>query len=859
MTHRSAFALLMMGDLRALLLAPAQTLFTFAGICIAVALIVGVDLANDAARRGYALGAARLDAGVSHGIVRADGPLADRDYVRLLAMWRAGKLPGIRVLVPNVSGRLRRYASSEDARHAVDVLGVDLLNDGGARATTSQLQLVPALLSEPGAVMVGRGTGLMVGHGYQLARANGTVVTVQVRGELGGSNGAYRDLLIADIATAQELLGQVGHLSRIDVALRCASPTAPLQRRFLQQSFEESFQEWFKEWFPGLIPIRPALCATALMKALPDEYQLQSLAALRDEDLASGDAFYFNLGALSLLAAAVAALLVYQVVVGGVNRRALDFGRLRALGMTGTELGMRVVVDYLLLAAVAALCGVALGHALAAALVNQVAAVVDDLFYRLTVTDLRWSWLGVSKGVGVALIVALVASVGPALRLARTPVTMLLRGELDKRALVAPGVVALVSGVLAITVLLMSNGVWAALLSIACILIAAAAAIGYLVPRIRPTLRGKTVLVPLALADLTRTGRDASLALGALLVAVATAFGMSWMISSFRDALQDVLTQRLQAAVMVRFDVPLADLRSRLERLAGVTDVALAGQGEVDIGAANAGGGDSWRVALRVVDRPDRETARLGVAVGALATGSVVVSEPLARRHGIEVAQYLRVGRCKLRVGAVFREYGAPRGRVVSARDTAARCVVMPATAEAEIYGAVSVAAVRDALLGVSGVQIADQARIRKVSLEIFDRTFLITGVVRTLALIVAAIALFSSLTAWIAQRGGELGMLRAMGMTGRELAIVLGMQSLLLGAVAVLMALPVGMLIAWVLVTQLQPRAFGWSFPLVLHWQVIAPTLWAALAAVGAGALAPALTLARAPASRWLGTARHG
>lgn len=847
MTHRSAFALLLMGDLRALLLAPAQTLFTFAGICIAVALIVGVDLANDAARRGYALGAARLDAGVSHGIVRADGPLTDRDYVRLLAMWRAGTLPGIRALVPNVSGRLRRYASSEDARHAVDVLGVDLLNDGGARATTSQLQLVPALLNEPGAVIVGRGTGLMVGHGYQLARANGTVVTVQVRGELGGSNGAYRDLLIADIATAQELLGQVGHLSRIDVALRCASPTAPLQRRFLQ------------EWFPGLVPTRPAVCATALMKALPGEYQLQSLAALRDEDLASGDAFYFNLGALSLLAAAVAALLVYQVVVGGVNRRALDFGRLRALGMTGTELGMRVVVDYLLLAAVAALCGVALGHALAAALVNQVAAVVDDLFYRLTVTDLRWSWLGVSKGVGVALIVALIASVGPALRLARTPVTMLLRGELDQRALVAPGVVALVSGVLAIAVLLMSNGVWAALLSIACILIAAAAAIGYLVPRIRPTLRGKSVLVPLALADLTRTGRDASLALGALLVAVATAFGMSWMISSFRDALQDVLTQRLQAAVMVRFDVPLADLRFRLERLAGVTDVALAGQGEVDIGTASAGRGDSWRVALRVVDRPDRETARLGVAVGALATGSVVVSEPLARRRGIEVAQYLRVGRCKLRVGGVFREYGAPRGRVVSARDTAARCVVMPATAEAEIYGAVSVAAVRDALLGVSGVQIADQARIRKVSLEIFDRTFLITGVVRTLALIVAAIALFSSLTAWIAQRGGELGMLRAMGMTGRELAIVLGMQSLLLGAVAVLMALPVGMLIAWVLVTQLQPRAFGWSFPLVLHWQVIAPTLWAALAAVGAGALVPALTLARAPASRWLGTARHG
>ena len=840
MTRRPAFWLLLAGDLRALRRAPGQTLFTLTGICIAVALVVGVDLANDAARRGYDLGFARLNAGVSHAIVRAAGPLQDGDYVRLLRLWRDSRLPGVDALVPNVNGRLRlRDGVGPAAGRPLDVLGVDLLGDRGVRATSAQLQLLPQLIGEPGAVAAGRGSGLLAGHTYRFERGSGTPVTVQVRALFGNARdapdpAAYRDLLVADIATAQELLGQVGYLSRIDLKLSCAAPPAPFER-----------------WFPGLAPARPLACAVALERALPAGFRLQSLAALRDDDLASGEAFYFNLGALSLLAAAVAALLVYQVVARGVNQRALDFGRLRALGMTGAELGARVVADYVVLATVAAAAGVVLGHWLATALVTHVATVVDDLFYRLTVTDLRWSWAGVGKGLCVALVVAVAASAGPAARLARTPVATLLRGELDRRARIAPWQVALGCAVLAVVLLAAGTAVWAALASIACLLLGAATAVGLALPRFKVALRGRHVVVPLALADLQRTGRDASLALGALLVAVATAFGMSWMISSFREALQDVLTERLQASVMVRLPAPLPDLQQRLAALPGVRAVALAAQGEVVVGGV--------RAPLRVADRPALEAARLGLVPGSLAAPNVAVSEPLARRLQLIVGEALTVGSCRLRVGGVFREYGNLRGRVVVARATAARCMPLPPAMEAELYGAVDIAAVRSSLLAVNGAQIADQKLIRTVALAIFDRTFVITGVVRLLALIVAAIALFASLSAWLEQRSAELGVLRALGLTGGELGAVLGLQSLLLGLTAIVLALPVGTAIAWVLVAQLQPRAFGWSFPLLLQWQVVAPTFFAALVAVVAGALLPALRLARAPAARWLASARHG
>ena len=154
---------------------------------------------------------------------------------------------------------------------------------------------------------------------------------------------------------------------------------------------------------------------------------------------------------------------------------------------------------------------------------------------------------------------------------------------------------------------------------------------------------------------------------------------------------------------------------------------------------------------------------------------------------------------------------------------------------------------------------VAVPAQVRSVALAIFDRTFAITEVVRWLALLVAAIALFASLSIWMTQRAAELGVLRALGLSGVELGQVLALQTLLLGAMAILLALPLGALIAWILTAELHPRAFGWSFPLHLSLSTIADTLVVALLAVVAGALFPVLTLARTPAVHWLQQARHG
>jgi putative ABC transport system permease protein len=101
---------------------------------------------------------------------------------------------------------------------------------------------------------------------------------------------------------------------------------------------------------------------------------------------------------------------------------------------------------------------------------------------------------------------------------------------------------------------------------------------------------------------------------------------------------------------------------------------------------------------------------------------------------------------------------------------------------------------------------------IRDVSLMLFDRTFEITGVLRTLAGIVAFFGVLSAVLALQLERLHELAVLRSLGMSLAQLRTNLVVQTGLLGLAAAGAAIPIGALLAWLLVFVINRRAFGWS-----------------------------------------------
>jgi putative ABC transport system permease protein len=131
---------------------------------------------------------------------------------------------------------------------------------------------------------------------------------------------------------------------------------------------------------------------------------------------------------------------------------------------------------------------------------------------------------------------------------------------------------------------------------------------------------------------------------------------------------------------------------------------------------------------------------------------------------------------------------------------------------------------------------VVANADIRRITLTIFDRTFAITHVLRLLAILVAFVGILSALLTLQLQRLREYALLRATGMTGRETALVIAGQTLFLGLLAGLLALPLGLVMADVLIDVINQRSFGWSMQHTLPPSVL---IQAVLLAVGAALLA--------------------
>jgi putative ABC transport system permease protein len=112
---------------------------------------------------------------------------------------------------------------------------------------------------------------------------------------------------------------------------------------------------------------------------------------------------------------------------------------------------------------------------------------------------------------------------------------------------------------------------------------------------------------------------------------------------------------------------------------------------------------------------------------------------------------------------------------------------------------------------------VRSSAGIERLSLEVFDRTFKITEVLRALAAIVAFLGVLSALLAIEMERAREMGVLRALGFAPQQLRTLLLVQTGLLGLVAGLVAMPIGSALAGLLVHVINRRAFGWSMDLVL------------------------------------------
>lgn len=115
------------------------------------------------------------------------------------------------------------------------------------------------------------------------------------------------------------------------------------------------------------------------------------------------------------------------------------------------------------------------------------------------------------------------------------------------------------------------------------------------------------------------------------------------------------------------------------------------------------------------------------------------------------------------------------------------------------------------------------------------------TRALTLLALLVAGVGIYNALTALRLNQAPTRRLLEAQGVLPRELALVTLTRAGSVGAVAVIVALPLGLAMAWVLCHVINPRAFGWTIGLQLDAGGWLPPLILGLVATLVAGLLPA------------------
>lgn len=792
---------------------PLQSILCLLGVALGVAVILAVDLAVSSAGRSFALTVDALSDRATHVVVGGPGGVPAEVYRDLVIDHpEIGVAPVIErdaALLPPREGRISLLGidpwAEQDLRPSMRLDADPETFDVGLLAATLGGAWMQASRAAELDLSIGDRFDVRIGSRTSTLELTGVFEPRDRAMARAGS-----DLVLVDLATIEEALGRFGRLDRIDLEIDA-------------------------EQGPPVATIEAGL---------PDGVRIETQGARRGALERMMAAFRANLRFLSLLALLVGAFLIYNTLSFSVVRRRPIFGRLKAFGVERGEILRVVLLEGALFGLVGSAIGIGLGILLAAGLLDVVSETVGDLYHKVTVRRLALDPAGIAFAFGAGVVGSLVAVIPPALEAARQePRLTQGRGPIAREGLHSARPLLLLGAVglalAAIFPLLPERALWPCYVLLVGLVLAFSALTPLvargLVRALEPLCRKVGPVGRLGIRGVRAGLGRTSTAMAALAFALAMGLGVTIMIGSFREAVDTWLSEMLNADVFI--SLPAGVARS-------------AGKGAIDpeviriVEGLAPGGrvvanrnvrvmtdrGESQLVAFdfaRKVEfsfpviEGDRDEAWEAFRSG---TG-VLVTEPWAWRRrvglGDRIALDTPTGRHVLPIAGIFRDYATEDGYVVMHRDAYRERFVDERVSALAIFAAEGTdadalaAAVETAVAGKARLNVRSIGRVRTYTFEVFDRTFRVTIVLRLLAIVVAFIGFVGALVALQIDRDSELARLEARGMASGELQRIRLLQTTLEGGVAGLVALPLGLIFAWVLTAEVNRRSFGWSLPL--------------------------------------------
>jgi putative ABC transport system permease protein len=602
--------------------------------------------------------------------------------------------------------------------------------------------------------------------------------------------------------------------------------------------------------------------AEQVRDALDDDVEVLTSEELAEE---SAEALAGVLGVFTtaLLAFAGVALFVGIFIIVNtfsitVAQRIREFALLRAVGASRRQVLASVLTEAGILGLLGGVVGVLLGVALAVGLQAMLAAFGMDLPAEGVVLLPRT----VVVGVLVGFLVTLASAVAPALKATRVaPVEALQSAAIPPPArrgwlrpllgavVAAGGVTLLVAGLFGdVAVALLAPGTVLVFLGIA--LLSPFLTRPILTVVGAPVSRMRGVPGELARENAMRSPRRTATTASALMIGVGlvgfvTVFGAS-MSASLSSAIDDVYRMDFDVR-STTFGTISPDIGDDLAQLEEV-ELALTQR----MGQFEHEGSGSFLVGVEI----DRITDLYAIEVTegsleAVADGGIALAESLSESADVGYGEEIELafpatGEATLEVVAVFDDASIDVPAMISLDTHREHYVSDEVFAVGVVLeDGVSVeegqAAVDEVLESYPGVAALDRAGVRENLTGQVDQIVAIVYGLLALAVIIAFVGIVNTLALSVFERVREIGLLRAVGMSRRQVRSMVRWESVLISVLGVGLGLVVGVFFGWLLVESLQDE-----FPLTFVVPV-GQLLVAVVVAVVAGVLAGVLPARRA------------
>ncbi|HSJ95255.1 MAG TPA: FtsX-like permease family protein, partial [Gaiellaceae bacterium] len=598
---------------------------------------------------------------------------------------------------------------------------------------------------------------------------------------------------------------------------------------------------------------------------LPATLDVQTTAAqveTESEDTSAGLGFlrYF------LLAFAAIALFVGSFVIANtlsitIGQRTRELATVRTLGASRRQVLWSVVLEALVVGVLASIVGILLGVGLALGLNELLAAAGIELPTSGLVLETRTIVVGLVVGIGITLL----ASIRPALRATRVPPIAAVReGSVLPPSRFArfglPASLTLTAGAVALLLVgslgdglstaprLLAIGLGVILLFVGIALVAPrlvrplASALGW--PGTRIAGAAGRLARANAMRNPARTASTASALMIGLALVTLVAILAQGLRSTFVDSVDELFVADYAVVAEGGFNPLTPEVEEALAQAPGVEAVSgvRSGSGRIageDVGVSAVPGNIAETVAIRWDEGSD-------AVPGALGEDGAFVTREFADERDLELGSPLEIETptgetLALAVEGIWEEPkgGSPFGQVAVSHEAFDPVFPEPRndftfvnvaggiTADAE-------AGLETALADFPDAKVQTRDEFKDESVASLSRVLNILYVLLALSVVVSLFGLVNTLVLTVFERTRELGMLRAVGMTRRQVRRMIRHESIVTALLGAALGIVIGVFLAALVTQALGDEGFSFALPIgSLVVFVLAAILVGVLAAI--------------------------